>query len=534
MGNITQPQNLSPEPGSCQTKQQDSPDAHCPSCGRFVGPYTSCPYCGAAISGRIPLKLVKTFALCLATLGLIVLWWLASRTEIPRLSVAEIEGMMNFAFVRIDGRITRSISYDPVSQYLGFWIDDGTGEIHVSAYRDTTQALLQAGVIPAPGDGASIAGSLRIREDYASMTLNNPEHLTLTHPAPAALKSTDISPLDEGRRVALHGEITSLSTPYTGLTLMTLNNPEHLTLTHPAPAALKSTDISPLDEGRRVALHGEITSLSSPYTGLTLMTLKDDAGEITITIDEIVQTLTGSLPEVNVGHWVMVTGTVTLYKGTPQVTLCDSNELSLRPIPPDPEPEVQQLSQITLTDLGSQVLVQGRVVAMEGIKGGLSATLDDGTAQIIVVLWQQVYSALDEPTNLDLGATITVYGEVSAYQGALEIIPRAASDITIQITAPEIPWLSIEALTRADSGRLVRVRGLLGSPEGFSSGVKIPLRDGSGRITVLLWSNIYQELKPHPAEDMLAEVTGIIDVYNGVLEIIPRSTYDVVNIDQGD
>ena len=51
---------------------------------------------------------------------------------------------------------------------------------------------------------------------------------------------------------------------------------------------------------------------------------------------------------------------------------------------------------------------------------------------------------------------------------------------------------------------------------------------------MLLWSNIYQELKPRPVEDMLVEVTGIIDFYNGVLEIIPRSTYDVVNIDQGD
>ena len=473
--------NIEPEPH--QGKQAVSLDTHCPSCGRFVGPYTACPYCGASLSKRVSLKLVKITAIMLATLGLVGLWWLASHTEIPHLSVAEVGGMMNFATVNIEGRVTRSISYDPETQYLGFWIDDGTGEIHITSYRDTTQALLQAHIIPALGDSVSIAGTLRIREDYAALTLNHPEHLVLNSPAPAVMRSIDITPLDEGRRVVLQGEISSISTP---------------------------------------------------YTDLTLLALQDAAGDMTITIDDTVQALTGDLPEINAGNVVMVTGTVTLYKGTPQVALGDSTELTLLPDPPDPEPQVHPISQITLKDLGSQVLVQGRIVAMEGIKGGLSATLDDGTAQIIVLFWSRVYSAFDKPTDVDLGATITVYGEVSAYEDAMEIIPRAASDIVILTPAPDPPWVTVKALTRAATGRLVRVRGMLGAPEGFSSGVKFPLRDGSGRITVLLWSNIYQELKPRPVEDMLVEITGIFDIYNGILEIIPRSTYDVVNIDQGD
>ncbi|TFG69978.1 MAG: hypothetical protein E4H27_06540 [Anaerolineales bacterium] len=281
-----QSQNQVVEPGSIQPLQQDSPDIHCPSCGRFVGPYTTCPYCGAAISGRIPLKVVKAFTLCFATLGLLFLWWLANRTEIPHLSIVEIESRMNFATVRIDGRIYRAITYDPVSQYLGFWVNDGTGEIHISAYRDTTQALLQTGLIPSPGDDVSIAGSLRIREDYTALTLNTPDLLT-----------------------------------------------RH----RPPPATLNSSDITLLDEGRRVALQGEITAFSAPYTGLTLLALKDDTGEITIAIDEMLVALTGSLPEVDVGMMAMVTGTVTLYKGTPQVTLSLTVRSSLCCLtPPNP------------------------------------------------------------------------------------------------------------------------------------------------------------------------------------------------------
>jgi DNA/RNA endonuclease YhcR with UshA esterase domain len=281
-------------------------------------------------------------------------------------------------------------------------------------------------------------------------------------------------------------------------------------------------------------LQGEITSISTPYPGLTLLALQDSAGEITINYDDAIQDLTGSVAEIEAGQFAMVTGTVSLYKGTPQVTLTNSKELSLLPVPPDPGPEMRQLSHITLTDLGSQVLVQGRVVAMEGIKGGLKALLDDGTAQIAVVLWEQVYSSLDQPTDLDLGADITISGEVSAYEGEIEIIPRKVSDIIIESPSTRIPWVSVNEITRDDVGRVLQVRGLLGAPEGFSAGVKFPLKDGSGRITVILWSNIYQELKPRPAEDMLTQVTGLIDIYNGKLEIIPRSIYDVVNIDQGE
>jgi DNA/RNA endonuclease YhcR with UshA esterase domain len=135
---------------------------------------------------------------------------------------------------------------------------------------------------------------------------------------------------------------------------------------------------------------------------------------------------------------------------------------------------------------------------------------------------------------LDLGAEIRVAGKVSVYEGLLEIIPDASSDIKIITPASEIPWVSIKDLSHADAGRVLRVRGLLGKPQGFSSGLKFQLRDGTGRITVLLWSNIYQELKPRPAEGMLSEVIGVIEIYEETMQIIPRSTYDVNIIDQRD
>lgn len=63
--------------------------AHCPSCGRFVGPYTTCPYCGAKLGGRIPVRAIKIAAILLATVGLLALWWMARRMDIPTVSAAD-------------------------------------------------------------------------------------------------------------------------------------------------------------------------------------------------------------------------------------------------------------------------------------------------------------------------------------------------------------------------------------------------------------------------------------------------------------
>lgn len=450
-------------------------DAHCHSCGHFVGPYETCPYCGAKMKGRIPVRVVKIVALILATVGLFGLWWAARYTDIPTVSAVDVAGTMNMAYVEIVGRVARSLSYDPESSYLAFWVDDGTGEVHVSAYRDVTETILAVGKIPALGDEVTVAGTLRIREDYVALTLNVPEHLELSRPE---------------------------------------------------PINLETNELTVLDEGVRVRLAGEVQRVYSPYEGLTLITLRDAGGEVAIAVDETVTVLTGALPEIVEGQGIEVVGTVSLYKQTPQIVPADVADIALSAAPLEPIVETRKLSDLSAADEGIRVRVQGRIVLMEGLKGGVKATLDDGSTQILLLLWDSVYNALDNPTALDTGAEVEVEGEVSVYQGDLEIVPETAGDIHIQTPAPEIPWVEVKALTSIDVGRVVRVRGVLGKPDAFSAGVKVQLDDGTGGITVLFWNNIVTALEQRPAEGMLAEVVGEIEEYQGELEIIPRSVQD--------
>ncbi len=509
----------------------DSPrSALCDSCGRFVGPYERCPYCGARIHGRLQIRVVKAMALLMATVGLALLWWQARRVEVPIISVAEATGAMNFAYVRLEGRISRNLSYDAESGYLGFWLDDGTGEAYVNAYRDVTAELLARGTPPAIGDQVSVAGTLGIREDYTSLTINVADHVTLDRP--------DAIPFKAG-------------------------------------------DVTLLDEGTRVRLSGEVRRIYEPYDGLVLWTIGDDSGEIVVAVDDVVTSLTGPLPECTVGQTAEVEGVITLYGSTPQIapaSVADikllpatfalaeevvpvptpANERGPTPVPtpeneggptpvaqavpevpptltftptsePTPEPTpipVLPLSQVDAQLEGQMVRVRGRIALLEGLKGGVKAALDDGTAQITLLLWNDVYQAMAVPTAFDAGADVEALGIVSIYEGSVEVIPADAADVLILVAAEPATWVEVAGLTLGDAGRVVRIRGVLGEPRGFSAGVMVPLNDGTGEITVVLWSDLYTGLNPVPQAGELAEIVGTLNVYREALELIPRSLYD--------
>ncbi len=453
-------------------------DAHCPSCGRYVGPYETCPYCGAKIAGRLPVRLVKLAAILLAGVGLLGLWWLARHTEIPLVTVENASGTMNMAYVRIAGKVSRSITYDPQSGYLAFWVDDGTGEVRVSAYRDVTESLVAARHVPALGDEVRVAGTLRIREDFVALTLNVPEHLEIHRPAPVPRQIDAITQLDEGDRV-------------------------------------------------RVA--GEVDSVFSPYEGLTIINVRDAGGKISVAVDDVLTQLDGPLPDIAEGQGIVVTGTVSLYRDSPQLVPATLADIAVSASPPEEvvaAQEVAHLSDLSAADEGQVVHVTGQIVMLEGFKGGVKATLDDNTATLLVLLWDSVYGDLPAPAEFDVGAQVEVRGELKVYRGDLEVVPEKAADVAILTPAPAIPWVAVQDLTAADVGRIVRLRGTLGPPKPFSAGVKVALDDGSGRIDVLLWSNIAETLAPQPAEGLSIEVVGEVAEYKGKLELIPRSAQD--------
>ncbi len=450
---------------------------HCSSCGRFIGPYEACPYCGARQAPRVSLRAVKWAAILLATVGLALLWFVATRAPLPHISINQATSTMNFAYVEIAGQVVRGPTCNPDSQSLSFTVDDGSGQMRVWAFRDVVEKLRAQGRIPGLGDHVVVAGTLRAREDDISLTLNVPEHLDVLRPE------------------AEERTISSITAD---------------------------------DVLQRVRVRGQVWDIHEPYSGLTLITLRDATGAIDVAVDSSLQWLTGGLRPLEIGQSVEVIATVSLYRNTPQLVPPSARDIA--PIPETvPIAEERAIGDLTASDDGRMVTVRGTVEQARTFSAGYRLVLNDGTGSVTVVLWQDIYRALPDPSSLKEGAEVEVTGEVSRYRGELEIIPSRPRDVVVHTVAPPARVLPIGALEGEPPGSLVTVEGAIVAADSFREGFRLTLSDGSGQVTLLLWLSVYDEMAGAAdlREGAWVQATGTLEEYEGQREVVPSRGDDV-------
>ncbi len=472
----------------------------CASCGRFVGPLEKCPYCGADVKKRLPMRYIRLACLALALLGVAILVYAARGVETPSIKIGEVGATMNYAYVRLAGTVTRGPFYDADAQSLRFYLADETGEIQANTFRDVTPQLIQADIVPAIGDKITLEGALRIRDDFASVILAAADTLRLERP--------------------------------------TANE-------------IKLAEVGYDDEFHYVQVRGDVREIRQPYQGLTLVTVGDATGELDVAVQRDVEKLYGALPAFNVGDGVQVQGVVSFYRDTPQLVLRHPRDF-------------QKLDEndgvITTVKLGElaervnqRVRVSGEITRVSKFSQGLRAMVRDETGDVTLVLWQDILNQIPNASQIVTGAQVKALGKVGEFRGELEVLPNRASDIqivaapvaqniaTLQATSPVPTALptatptavaverSVGSLTEDDKDSLVIVKGVISRANAFSKGMHYLLDDGTGTVIVLAWSDILEGV---PFRDALVEgatlrVTGKVDVFNDELEIVPAHARDV-------
>jgi DNA/RNA endonuclease YhcR with UshA esterase domain len=551
--------------------------SQCPSCGRFVGPYEVCPYCGARQAPRLSLRAVKWGAILLATVGLALLWIAAARAPLPHISIQQAAATMNFAYVEIAGQVVCSPAYNPDSRSLSFTVDDGTGQMRVWAFRDVVDELRAAGRIPGLGDRVTVAGTLRVREEDVSLTLNVPEHLEIGRAAAEERAIGSITAADALRRVRVRGQVWDVREPYSGLTLITLRDAtgavdvavdaslRHLTGDFSPPEVGQSLevtatvslyrdtpqlvppsvgDIVPLaetvpvaerrpigslsaaDEGRLVTVQGTVRQ-AEPFSAGYRMTLDDGTGSVTVLLWNDLYRALPDPSSLRTDAQLEVTGEVAIYRNTLEIIPVRPRDVVLLTGPPS----ARALSIGALADqpLGATVTVEGTVIAAESFQNGFRLTLDDGTGQVVLLLWLSAYDRLADPARLQTGVRVRATGELDKYRGQREVVPARGSDVIITQAAPAPAQRDIASITPADMGAVVAVEGTVTRSEPFSQGYRVWIDDGSGEIMLLLWENIYGRVAGRERLTAGARVRaiGVVEEYRGTLEIIPQLPGDI-------
>ncbi len=175
-------------------------ETHCPSCGRFVGVYTRCPYCQALTQKRLSIRVFKAIALLTSTVGLVLLLFFAKHVETPLVEVADLGPLSNFAHVRIKGIVKSSYGIHPSWKSLSFTVQSGEGEktrdIRVSAYSKIAAGIEKLGAVPEQGDEVTVEGQVRFQKNSPSLLLNAPEHIKVIKKSKKASGIKSVTPAE--------------------------------------------------------------------------------------------------------------------------------------------------------------------------------------------------------------------------------------------------------------------------------------------------------------------------------------------------
>lgn len=247
------PENISP------TQNIVKDETFCPSCGRFVGPVEICPYCTTHLKKRTAIKVYKIISLILAIFGTIGVYYISKHRQIPLVRIDEINPMMNFAYVRIHGKVTRVYPYDPQKHSLAFVVNDGSEEeLRVSAYRREAEKIVQLGLMPDIGDEVEVAGSLSIRENFRTMYINMAERMKRIPQEIKEISISEISRKNLGDKVRLNGVVLDARELASGI-IYTLGDPNNEDRTISMPCWRRNVGQIDLPEGTEVTVVGSIT-----------------------------------------------------------------------------------------------------------------------------------------------------------------------------------------------------------------------------------------------------------------------------------
>ncbi|MFZ0547613.1 MAG: OB-fold nucleic acid binding domain-containing protein [Candidatus Promineifilaceae bacterium] len=181
-------------------------------------------------------------------------------------------------------------------------------------------------------------------------------------------------------------------------------------------------------------------------------------------------------------------------------------------------------------NIGQEVTVNGSVVNTASFSGGFRFTLSDGTGQVTLLLWHNVYDDCWDAPQLNRGATVRATGEVSLFEGDLEIVPDFGGDVKVTaVSGLFAPDHDIGELGNY-MGELVQITGQINRLESTSSGPKIFVADETGEIVVFIWNDILDRVPNNVALGVpgtRVRVVGFVQEYHSNREIVPALPYDI-------
>jgi len=462
-------------------------EGYCESCGRYIGAYKICPYCGAKVKERLSVKALKIFSLAFTFIGVIAVYFVARSADIKKIAISDIKEEMNYAVVCVEGVVSRAPTFSKDAQTLTFYIEDTTGSMRVSAYRKDVEALKSANKIPRMGDRVTVCGTVRVVEGTPSLIVNMPERVSIVQAPQAGFYDIEaISDSLLNKIVKVSGKVLSV----------------------------KQTT------GPLSVLIGSLKSSSK----ISMAIFKNQF----------------TPPELNPGDTIEVVGVVTKYKEQFQIQPRDSNSIVVigkaEVVEPASAP-ITQIGSINKSMVGAKVKISGKIESVKKIKNGMLINVSDGTGVIAVLVWDKTLAGVPGKELIVGGNSITAFGAVEFYKNKLELKVESGEDIQVSgekkaTTTPaekKAEAVSIGSIDKSRIDKIVSVSGKIVKVKDIKNGKLFEVADETGSIPVVIWSKALKYVKSPEllAEGAIVSLKGKVSEYKGKLEIIVNRGEDI-------
>lgn len=488
--------------------ETQSDEMNCPSCGRFVGAVTKCPYCGAKVSKRMTLTATRWAAVLLATIGLFLLYLMARNREITVVQLGKIEPTWNFGLVRVEGTVATDARPFKSGRGMSFNVDDGTGRMVVFTTERQMDELKERNLVPKAGDRIGFDAQLNISDDKSNLKLSGLKTFVLERAPADAVRIGDLDVKLSGKTVTIVGQTVSLKAPAentnqpwklklsdgTGETEVSFWPAEYAQLANPAELERSGTwvrarvDVGKyqnqvqlkLGSGKDLEILPEAPEIPGPYlspaekaAAKAVAKVAEKAAEAAEAVEAAVETpAPAPAPKRDFSRGRLVSA------------------------------EVEPIAAVTADRKGQKVKIAGAVVFVGEKKGNQPVSVivkDEAGGSIYVKYFDDVAAELAEAPAK--GDSVTVEGVVDAWNGKASILLQDAAK---WVKVGKAPAPARKAAAKKAAGRT----GVLGAPRDLAGkGVAYAFKEGDAELDLVIWNDSVPGL-PELAEGMTVCVEG--------------------------
>ncbi|MEW6557178.1 MAG: OB-fold nucleic acid binding domain-containing protein [Elusimicrobiota bacterium] len=374
----------------------------CPTCGYFAGSLLTCPRCGARVEKRISVKFVKIASIIGSILGVILLWYAAHLKQPKQIHIEDIDERMSGAYIKVVGKVVSYVE-DTTKNSLKIKLDDGTGQINIYGFNKLAQfKKIHKDNLPELGDLVEIAGTVSESQKFGT---------TLFMPVPERFKVLQKLQIKEYTladiKSDLIGEIVKIKVFISSYEQRTTKKG---TILHSFVLSDETGSIN------MVLFDSAMTKISTETKNL--LSEKNAELEMLVKISEYRDTL-----QANLFDYTKIKKVGTVDIKAVQDKLWTQKIKQTKTI---------KFNKLTKKDINSSYFFSGTIRDIRAIRKGMVVTIDDGSDELSVVVWDTLKDKIKGFSHLEEDAKISGIFQIGEYKNELQLKIVQAEDVKIE------------------------------------------------------------------------------------------------------